>query len=72
MKNIKQRFLLKILTLKFYYFKILCFFGIHKRMQFNCTKKLPIHNKSILKRDFKIVDFYSCKICGRAKAYERN
>ena len=71
--KIKEKLLLKILTLKFYYFKVLCKFGRHKRLYFLETKKLPLYDKkSILKRDFKAVDFFKCKICGKAVGYERS
>lgn len=71
--KIKKTILLKMLTLKFYYFKILCKFGNHKRLYYVETRKLPLYDKkSILKRDFKAVDFYKCKVCGKAVDYERN
>jgi len=69
----KEKILLKILILKFYYFKILCKFGNHKRLYFAETRKIPLYDKkSILNRDFKVVDFYKCKVCGKAVGYERN
>jgi len=73
MKNLIQKIVLKMLTIKFYMFKIFCLFGNHKRLYYVGSKKIPLYGKkSILKRDFKIVDFYKCKICGKAVGYERN